>query len=135
MLNCCNLYLYKLKLHGKKLLIFPQLIDGKLSKLRTYIDIPLYIPYIHSMNATTKTSAFKSGNSIAVRLPKEFGIRAGEGLELTKRGQNIEIRRVVDPEYERAQVKELVRRLRALGPVDNPKPREPIEFPERSGLY
>jgi antitoxin VapB len=91
------------------------------------------------MNAPTKnsakTSAFKSGNSVAVRLPKEFGIRAGEGLELIRRGQNIEIRRVIDPEYEKSQVKELMRRLRELGPVENPEPRDPIEFPDRPGLY
>ncbi len=90
------------------------------------------------MNATAKTSAFKSGNSVAVRLPKEFGIRAGEGLELIRRGQNIEIRRVIDPEYERAQIDKLLRRLNELGPVDGAESaREDgrIEFPDRPGLY
>jgi antitoxin VapB len=95
----------------------------------------MYIPYIHSMNAATKTNAFKSGNSIAVRLPKEFGIRAGEGLELIRRGQNIEIRRVVDPEYERAQLNELARELREIGPIDGNANDGRIEFPDRPGLY
>jgi antitoxin VapB len=87
------------------------------------------------MNATAKTSAFKSGNSIAVRLPKDFGINAGDELELVQRGNKIELRRVVDPEYEKAQLHELVSRLRALGPVKDQQPREPIEFPDRPGLY
>lgn len=87
------------------------------------------------MNATVKTSAFKSGNSVAVRLPKAFGVKPGDEFELVQRGRKLELRPVLDPEYEKAQVKELVRRLRALGPVKNPEPREPIEFPDRPGLY
>lgn len=87
------------------------------------------------MNATAKTSAFKSGNSVAVRLPKEFGIRAGEGLELIRRGQNIEIRRVIDPEYERAQLNELARELREIGAIDGDRDAGRIEFPDRPGLY
>jgi antitoxin VapB len=87
------------------------------------------------MNATVKTSAFKSGNSVAVRLPKAFGVKPGDEFELVQRGRKLELRPVLDPEYEKSQVKELVRRLRALGPVKNPEPREPIEFPDRPGLY
>lgn len=87
------------------------------------------------MNASVKTSAFKSGNSVAVRLPKGFGIKPGEELELVQNGQFIRINRVVDPKFERAQVIELVRILNELGPVDKPQPRDPIEFPDRPGLY
>jgi antitoxin VapB len=87
------------------------------------------------MHATVKTSAFKSGNSVAVRLPKGFGIKAGEGLELVQRGQNIEIRRLVDHEYERAQLNELARELREIGPIDGDPNQGRIEFPDRPGLY
>lgn len=87
------------------------------------------------MSATVKTNAFKTGNSVAVRLPKEFGIRAGEGLELVRRGRTIEIRHARDPDEDRAKVLELVRRLKELGPVETPEPRDPIEFPDRPGLY
>jgi antitoxin VapB len=87
------------------------------------------------MTAPTKTNAFKSGNSVAVRLPKDFGVNAGDQLELVQRGNKIELRRILDPEYEKAQVQELVRRLRALGPVKDPQLREPIEFPDRPDLY
>jgi antitoxin VapB len=99
------------------------------------LDFRLYIPYIPDMNAAVKTSAFKSGNSVAVRLPKGFGIKPGDELELVQNSLYIRINRVVDPEFERAQVKELVRILNELGPVKNPEPREPIEFPDRPGLY
>jgi antitoxin VapB len=87
------------------------------------------------MNATVKTNAFKSGNSVAVRLPKSFGVQPGDQFELVQRGRKLELRPIFDPELEKAQVQELVRRLRALGPVENPEPREPIEFPDRPGLY
>ena len=94
-----------------------------------------YIPYTRNMNAIVKTSAFRSGNSVAVRLPKAFGIKAGDELELMRGLHKIELRPVLDPDAERAKVVELVRRLRELGPVKNPFAREPIEFPDRPGLY
>jgi virulence-associated protein VagC len=99
------------------------------------IDPMQYIPYIRTMNATVRTSAFKTGNSVAVRLPKAFGIKPGDEFELVRRGQKIELQPLTDPDQERAKVVELVRRLRELGPVKNPQPREPIEFPDRPGLY
>ena len=87
------------------------------------------------MNAITKTSAFKTGNSVAVRLPKEFGICAGDGLQLVRKGSIVEIHLVADLAKEKAELSELVRILRELGPVKNPVLREPIEFPDRPGLY
>jgi antitoxin component of MazEF toxin-antitoxin module len=88
------------------------------------------------MNASVKTSAFKTGNSVAVRIPKAFGIKPGDELELVQNGTSIEIKRKFDPAYERAQVLELVRRLRELGPVEGGHPDDGrIEFPDRPGLY
>ncbi len=83
------------------------------------------------MNAT----AFKSGNSVAVRLPKGFGISAGDGIELVRKGSIVEIHPVVDLKKEKAELSELVRILRELGPTKNPVLRDPIEFPDRPGLY
>jgi virulence-associated protein VagC len=57
------------------------------------------------MNAPTKTNAFKSGNSVAVRLPKGFGVKPGEPIELVRKGTDIVLRLGTDPEYERAQIK------------------------------
>jgi antitoxin VapB len=87
------------------------------------------------MNATVKSSSFKSGNSVALRLPKALGVKPGEQFELVRRGTMIEVRPVVNIEQERADLKELGRILRELGPRKNPLPRDPIEFPDRPGLY
>ncbi len=87
------------------------------------------------MNATAKTSAFKTGNSVAIRLPKAFGVKPGDKFELIRKGGHLEIHPVEDLEQERAQLKELGRILRELGPRKNPQKREPIEFPDRPGLY
>lgn len=87
------------------------------------------------MNATVKTNAFKSGNSVAVRLPKAFGIKAGDPLDVLNKGQKIEIRRSVDPEYARQQLAEMVRELREIGPIDGDPQDGRIEFPDRPGLY
>lgn len=77
-----------------------------------------------------ETKAFKSGNSVAVRLPKEFGIREGDELLLgrTATGATISVK-------PRKSMAELARRLREIGtPPGGKQEREPIEFPERPGL-
>lgn len=87
------------------------------------------------MNASVKTSAFKSGNSVAVRLPKAFGIKPGEQLDIVNDGQKIEIRRSLNPDYARKQLAEMVRELREIGPIDGDPQDGRIEFPDRPGLY
>jgi antitoxin VapB len=72
---------------------------------------------------------FKSGNSEALRLPREVAL--GANVEVT-------IRRVGDVltiTPKRKTMADLVRRLREIGPPpDGVQQREPIEFPERPGL-
>ena len=87
------------------------------------------------MNSPVKSSSFKSGNSVALRLPKALGVKPGEQFELVRRGETIEVRPVVDIAKEKAELSELVRILLELGPTKNPVFREPIEFPDRPGLY
>lgn len=88
------------------------------------------------MNAIVKTNIFKSGNSVAVRLPKGFGFKEGDAVELGRNGRKVEISPVYDPEYERAQLAALRNRLHALGPVVGGDPQDGrIEFPDRPGLY
>jgi antitoxin VapB len=87
------------------------------------------------MTAAVKSSSFKSGNSVALRLPKALGVEPGEQFELVRRGTVIEVRPVADIVKEKAELSELVRILRELGPTKNPVLREPIEFPDRPGLY
>ncbi len=88
------------------------------------------------MNAIVKTSAFKSGNSVAVRLPKGFGIKPGDLLEIERIGHDVKIHVVADLEHERAELMELARKLAEIGPVEGGDPRDGrIEFPDRPGLY
>ncbi len=80
------------------------------------------------------TKTFKSGNSVAVRLPKELGFTADMPIEIERDGRSITIRPKFDPVEEKRKVLELVEAMRALGPPLPHQPREPIEFPERFGL-
>ncbi len=86
------------------------------------------------MNKPVHTKTFKSGNSVAVRLPKGFAVPAGMDVELEKSGNRVTIRLTRDE----AEAKR--RWLDALDALDRlPKPgkieaREPIEFPDRPGL-
>jgi len=81
-----------------------------------------------------KTKTFKSGNSVAVRLPAELGFEPGVSVTLEKVGNDVKIKRTVDPVQEKRKLNELVAALRALGPVGEIGPREPIDIPERPGM-
>ncbi|MEA3037864.1 MAG: Antidote-toxin recognition MazE, bacterial antitoxin [Sphingomonadales bacterium] len=79
------------------------------------------------MGAVTKT--FKSGNSVAVRLPRELGIEAGVEVELEDRGNCVLIRR--RPKY---TGRDLVEALAKLPLPQRPMGRQRIVFPKRRGL-
>lgn len=76
--------------------------------------------------ATSRT--FKSGNSVAVRLPKEVAFEAGVEVTIDRSGDVVTIRR------KRMSTSEMLERL-----YDTPGPgsieeRDPDIFPERPGL-
>ncbi len=81
-----------------------------------------------------ETRTFKSGNSVAVRLPKGFGLPAGTAVTLEQVGDTVTMRPVLDMAAEKAKVYELMRRLRAVGSITPIEERAPIEFPDRPGL-
>jgi antitoxin VapB len=81
------------------------------------------------MNAPIRSKTFKTGNSVAVRLPASLGVAENTPVEIERQGRRIVITETHDPEEERRKVIELVEALRAL-------PRttwkiDKIEFPER----
>lgn len=80
-----------------------------------------------------ETRTFKSGNSVAVRLPTELGFEAGIAVSVERVGNELKIKPLIDSEEEKRKLDDLVATLLALGPVEIEK-REPIEFPERPGL-
>jgi len=79
------------------------------------------------MGAVTKT--FKSGNSIAVRLPKELGIAEGTELEIVETGTGWLLRR--KPKH---SGKDLVEALAMLPKPSKPFKAERLVFPKRRGL-
>jgi antitoxin VapB len=75
------------------------------------------------------SKTFRSGNSEALRLPKEVAF--GSDVEVTIR----RVGNVLTITPKNRTMAELVRRLREIGPPpDGVQAREPIEFPERPGL-
>jgi len=72
---------------------------------------------------------FKSGNSVAVRLPKEIGLEADVPVTITRVGDVL----TITPKR-RLSVKEMIAELRKLPKPDKVQEREPIEWPERPGL-
>lgn len=82
------------------------------------------------MTRILHTRAFKSGNSVAVRLPKELAITAGMELELVEQGGVVTIR-----PKPKLTTRELIEELRRIGtPPDGVQQREPFEYPDRPGL-
>jgi len=86
------------------------------------------------MNNPVHTKTFKSGNSVAVRLPKGFAIPANVEVALEKSGDTVTIRTLRDPADEKRRFLEMLDVLRALPKPPHIEKREPIEFPDRPGL-
>ena len=92
------------------------------------------------MGAIIKSKAFKSGNSVAVRLPRSFGVEAGTSLTLEQRGSEINVRRDFDQEEWRQRQQAMFDRITAIweaagGPPEKMMERDPDIFPDRPGLY
>ncbi len=81
-----------------------------------------------------ETKTFKSGNSVAVRLPKELGFPADTAVTLEKIGDTVRIRAVDDAEEGKKRIARLIAALEAIGPVEEIGERLPIDIPERRGL-
>ncbi len=77
------------------------------------------------MGAVTKT--FKSGNSVAVRLPKELGIAEGTELEIEETASGVLLRRKA-----KHTGRDLVEALQRLPKPEKPWKRERIVFPNRT---
>lgn len=81
------------------------------------------------------TRTFKSGNSVAVRLPRGFSIPAGAEVEVEKSGDLVTVRVARHPTEVRRRMQKLLDDLESIGPVGEVEERRPIEFPDRPGLY
>ncbi len=72
---------------------------------------------------------FRSGNSEAVRLPKDVGFGIGVDIEIIRNGDDVVIRR-----RDHATGKDLADALNALPKPSKPMIRQPVEWPERHGF-
>ena len=78
------------------------------------------------MSAIT-TRTFRSGNSEAVRLPKDIGFGAGTEVEIMRQGNTVTIRPV------RQSMATMIENLRKLPNDSATWVREPFEPPDREG--
>lgn len=78
------------------------------------------------------SKTFKSGNSEAVRLPREVAFGPGVDVTIRKVGNRL----TIEPKREaRRMMSELVERLREIGPPPGPKfKRQRILPPNRDGV-
>ena len=82
-----------------------------------------------------ETKTFKSGNSVAVRLPRELGIAAGTPVTIEKSGAGLRIVPVLSKAEILERNRRMVDALRALPPVrpEDREKRERLKFPDRPG--
>jgi antitoxin VapB len=78
-----------------------------------------------------ESKTFKSGNSIALRLPRALGIGPDEKMVIEQHGSVLSVRPAVDPAEEKRKLLQMLDELRALPKPASIQKREPIEFPER----
>ena len=72
---------------------------------------------------------------MALRLPKALAIGPDERMVIEQNGDVLTVRRLKDPAEEKRKLLALVADLEALERPGEVEVREPIEFPDRPGLY
>ena len=82
-----------------------------------------------------ETKTFMSGNSVALRLPKGVAYPVDTQVTIERTGDVLTIRPVVDAAAAKDELIKLVADLKAIGRPGEIEAREPIEFPDRPGLY
>lgn len=83
--------------------------------------------------AMIETRTFKSGNSVAVRLPKEFGYTADIAVTIERDGTALVVRPKIDPAEGKRRLDRMMKALQAIGPVGEIEERC-TDIPERPGL-
>jgi len=81
-----------------------------------------------------ETRTFKSGNSVAIRLPKELGFAADMAVTIERVGNELKIVPVIDPAEGKRRLNKMIAALRAIGPIGEIGPREPVDIPDRPGM-
>ena len=81
---------------------------------------------------------FRSGNSAAVRLPKELGLEIGMGVFIERIGNKVELTLKDDPIEEKKRLAAMITALQDIWADAPAHPDrgylDPVEAPERPGL-
>ena len=94
--------------------------------------------------SANQTKTFLTDNEVAVLLPGSVGFAPGTEVVVEQTTDGVRIKRAplpkVTPEEARARNQRMAAEIRAIwdaagGPPKGPIVREPIEFPDRPGLY
>ncbi|MES2339142.1 MAG: AbrB/MazE/SpoVT family DNA-binding domain-containing protein [Pseudomonadota bacterium] len=81
------------------------------------------------------SKTFKSGNSVAVRLPKDVAFAPDIRVTIERNGDVLTIRPAHDPVAEREAVDQFLADMLAIGaPDDGVQKRPPFEWIDRPGL-
>jgi antitoxin VapB len=86
------------------------------------------------MNAPHRTRSFKSGNSVAVRLPKGLGVGAGAEFKVERQGDRLILTPVADAAEAKRRWHDMLDELAKLPKPPRVQKRERIEFPDRPGF-
>ena len=86
-----------------------------------------YGRYRH-MNAIVHSKIFKAGNSVALRLPKSFGMTEGTEVQLEKTATGIVVREKNDPAEVKRRWLALMDEMDAMPQPDYIEKREPLIF-------
>ena len=86
------------------------------------------------MGADYDTKTFRSGNSVAVRLPRELGVDADVRVRLERVGRDIHVKPIVDPAEAKRRIAAMLAELDALPPGGELGARIEIEIPDRAWL-
>lgn len=87
------------------------------------------------MGVIVRGKTFRSGNSVAVRLPRELGYDVDTAVTIEQVGKQLTITRINDEAEEHRKLDELVAFLRSHAPIEPISRRESVELPDRPGLY
>lgn len=91
------------------------------------------------MGIVIKGRTFKSGNSSALRLPKELGLPPGTRVTIEKSGRGFAVQPIEDPDEVRRDLETMAAEIKAVWEGAGGPPlgeiRDPDIFPNRPGLY
>lgn len=87
------------------------------------------------MTVQFRSKTFKSGNSVAVRLPKAMDVAAGVEVIIEPDGRGaFSVKPAQDPETVKRVLRKMVEDMRKIGFPPEIQEREPFEAPDRPGL-